>query len=420
MGTVSASILIQLAGFFFAGIIGGLLPGAHMNSLVALIGGAGLLVAVGLSVMQAAHSVTNFIPATFLGAPTESTSLSTLPAHRLFLKGEGYKALYLSLFGAVLGCVGFIAAAIPVYFILPSLSNALASGMGIILSFVIAFSILGDAPGRWLKSTAVFALSGIFGVLVLRGSVPLDDKLFCMLAGAFGIGGLAFAMITDANAESKAKSGGGVCIPEQKIVDAGSVSRIKTTPILIAAACGTISGLVVGVLPATSTSHSVFLTLTLAAPLLAGLGEEAYIIAVGASQTSNFLFSVLTLRLLGKARNGTIVAISESLKTPRGLTDAQVLAITGAFLITILFAILLASLALRPLLGLAQRMNRSFANALVIIALLAVTFLTSGFFGLLVALTSASIGILCVSLEVRRTHVLGMLLIPTLLFYLGL
>jgi len=160
--------------------------------------------------------------------------------------------------------------------------------------------------------------------------------------------------------------------------------------------------------------------LTLAAPLLTSLGEEAYLIAVGASQTSNFLFSVLTLRLLGKARNGTMVAISESLKTPRGLTDAQVLAITGAFLVTIFFAILLAGLALRPLLRIARGVNRSFVNAFVIAALLVVTFLVSGFFGLLVALTSAAIGILCVSLEVRRTHVLGMLLMPTLLFYLGL
>ena len=404
--------------FFLAGLLGGLVPGAHMNSLVLLVGGTGLWVATGLCIMQAAHAISEFIPAIFLGAPSEPTALATLPGHRLLLKGEGAKALYFSLFGAVAGGIGFVILAIPTYFFLPVIENTMISGMAFFLSFIIAYSILGDGGdwGRMLKSTFVFSLSGIFGILVLGGSIAIEHKLFCMLSGAFGVGGLACTLL--ATRENQWRCGR---IPQQTKRTDHLVCTIRTRSLIVPAACGTISGLLVGVIPAISASHSVFLTLALLAPFLGRLGEEAsYIVAVGASQTSNFLFSLLALLLLGKARNGTAHAVGEALRTIGGINTSHVLLLCGAFLATILFAILFVSLISRKLLAIVSKMNHMIVNLTVIVALLAITYIVAGPFGMLVTLTSAALGIFCVSFNVRRTHLLGMLLLPTLLFYLGL
>jgi TctA family transporter len=47
-----------------------------------------------------------------------------------------------------------------------------------------------------------------------------------------------------------------------------------------------------------------------------------------------------------------------------------------------------------------------------------VIFLASGFSGLFVLAISTLTGIYCIELKVRRTNMMGVLLLPTILFYL--
>src|SRR5207249_3978697 len=53
----------------------------------------GLLLSCFLLATAGSHAVFDFIPAVFLGAPTEDTALATLPGHRLLLVGQGAKAV---------------------------------------------------------------------------------------------------------------------------------------------------------------------------------------------------------------------------------------------------------------------------------------------------------------------------------------
>ncbi|HEX9816500.1 MAG TPA: tripartite tricarboxylate transporter permease, partial [Candidatus Thermoplasmatota archaeon] len=95
------------------GCFTGLLPSLHVNTLaVLLLASAPLmnaafqasgfsaqpafLVACLILAISVAHTFVNIIPATYLGAPDESTALSVLPGHQMLLRGTGYRAVQLS------------------------------------------------------------------------------------------------------------------------------------------------------------------------------------------------------------------------------------------------------------------------------------------------------------------------------------
>src|SRR5437879_5055967 len=78
----------------------------------------GLLLSCFLLAAAGSHAVFDFIPAVFLGAPTEDTALATLPGHRLLLVGQGAKAVALAARGALLGTAFAVVALIPLRFLL--------------------------------------------------------------------------------------------------------------------------------------------------------------------------------------------------------------------------------------------------------------------------------------------------------------
>ena len=68
-----------------------------------------------------------------------------------------------------------------------------------------------------------------------------------------------------------------------------------------------------------------------------------------------------------------------------------------------------------------KKMNKikyPLASFITLIVLTAIVFLVSGIFGVVVLIVAALTGIYCVSLGVRRTSMMGCLLLPTIIFYL--
>jgi len=57
-------------------------------------------------------------------------------------------------------------------------------------------------------------------------------------------------------------------------------------------------------------------------------------------------------------------------------------------------------------------------SLIALMILFIIVFLVSGFLGLLILVLSTLTGIYCLSLDVKRTNMMGCLLIPTILFYL--
>ena len=65
-------------------------------------------------------------------------------------------------------------------------------------------------------------------------------------------------------------------------------------------------------------------------------------------------------------------------------------------------------------------MNYRLFSATVLVLILALVYFFTGFFGLLIALVSTATGLLPIYAGVSRTHLMGVLLVPTIMYYLGI
>ncbi|KHO48741.1 MAG: hypothetical protein QJ16_C0004G0001, partial [archaeon GW2011_AR1] len=67
-----------------------------------------------------------------------------------------------------------------------------------------------------------------------------------------------------------------------------------------------------------------------------------------------------------------------------------------------------------------EKINYEKTSYAILVILLIVVFLVSGFMGILILIASTFTGIYCISLNVKRTNMMGSLILPTILFYFGL
>ncbi len=132
-------IYFSLAGSAL-GVVSGIFPGIHVNTLALLLTAAYpsveafllpfiLLLGVDEStlpllisalIMSAAvvHSFVDFVPSVFLGAPDEESVLSMLPGHRLLLSGKGMEAVYCAAQGSLFGSLFSITICVPLCWLL--------------------------------------------------------------------------------------------------------------------------------------------------------------------------------------------------------------------------------------------------------------------------------------------------------------
>jgi len=98
-------IILFLFFGIILGTIAGLIPGLHSNNitkialLAPLFGIEGLVLILAMGIIQ---SFVDFIPSVFFGAPDSDTFEGVLPGHKMFLEGEGFQAINLTVFGGVI------------------------------------------------------------------------------------------------------------------------------------------------------------------------------------------------------------------------------------------------------------------------------------------------------------------------------
>jgi putative membrane protein len=171
-----AIIVFTLIGSL-AGIITGLVPGIHVNSVAymilasqsaiismavwafgwALPDNTQLLIIVSSLVMGnvITHTFLDFIPSVFLGAPEGDTALSLLPGHRMMLAGRGYEAVKYSVIGSLGAVFGALALLIPMRLVIGDPVHAydtFASWMHLLLLGISIFLIMTETAAASFKS----------------------------------------------------------------------------------------------------------------------------------------------------------------------------------------------------------------------------------------------------------------------------
>ena len=439
-------LLFSILGVI-TGVATGLLPGLHVNNIALILLSMSGSIVLSLSFLinygisenfvllllciyiintSLSHTFHDTIPTTFLGAPDEDTALSVLPAHSLLLEGKGFEAVALSAmgsYGAIIICflvllpirsiIGW-----PVYFyetlreimifVLISISILmLATEKGKITDF----GNKGKKPAiiGMLFAVLIFIISGFFGSIILNFSVdsPIglpSPVLFPALAGLFGTPTLLTSLMTKPN------------IPEQK-TDSFLLNSKAKKDSAISVLTGSLGGILVSIIPGITSATGTILAMN-------ARGESdkrQTIVTLSAVNTACAFFVVVVLFIILRARSGAAIAAME-LITIQEWADLMMPTNLVYLLIAMIFGGMLSYFSTIYLGKLwARKFSKVPYQKVVMATIFLVTFLVflfTGLLGLFILVAATLIGLLPVQWGVRRSHCMGVLLIPIIIHFL--
>ncbi len=422
-------VLLFSGGGALLGLVAGLLPGLHSNTIAALLASlapaallglpappetSALWLASAILATAVAETFASFIPATFFGAPDEGTALVTLPGHRLLLEGRGYEAVALS----ALGSLGAVALAFVLLLPFRFLVGPPVEGYGLLrsallplLAAVTALLILTDhdvlRPRSPLWAAAIFLFSGALGLVALDLPTPSPlgfwgSPLLPLLLGLFGLPALLIS------------SAGPPEIPPQRLEE----PTVAPGPAAVSVASGTVWGAIMGLLPGVTSAQA-----TVLAMLTRRRREpEQVVLTLSAVNTANALFVLASYFLILRPRSGAMASISHFLPPEPwgGLAPPPALA---GLLTAVVVAALVGYVAVRwmgrGLAPLLARVSYTTLSRGLLVFLVALTFLFTGWMGLAMLVPATAIGLLPPRLGVRRTHAMGVLLLPVMVWLAG-
>jgi putative membrane protein len=393
-------LLLFLAIGIFLGVIAGLVPGLHPNTIAFLILSISpvlnlnifYLVAV-LIGCEIANAFVGFIPSILLSAPEEGTALATLPGQKFLVMGRGYEAIVLSVYGGI-ASVMIIAILFPAFVIMiPKIYNFIKPVILILLVLTI-LHLFWTSRKKFLPSIAVFSFSAIFGLLIFELPLSGSQVLFPAFCGLFA---LASLLISSNSGE----------IPDQEIdADFEDSSKKKSSFLAVFA------GLSAGILPGVGSSEVTVMTQE-----IAGIKNlKDFMISIGGITAAASIFSIIALWTLGNPRSGTSVALQalsfETTLPTLFLVFFMIVTVAG---ISALLTLILSRIAVRNM----HKVKYSRLAKMIFAALVILVFATTGFIGILVAATGFSIGVFCIKTNARRSLMMGVLIVPTLLILAG-
>jgi putative membrane protein len=386
------------------GIITGLTPGIHVNLIALILSTQVLFLSPYLSLLQICviifacaltHSFIDSIPSIYFGAPDSDQALSVLPGHKLLLEGKGHQAIVFTLIGSYFAYIGGLLLFPFFIYLMKILYPVIKDVTGYLLILVMCYMILKEKGfEKKFLSFFFFVLAGVLGILVLNNN-SLENPLFHLLSGLFGLSILIISLSQTS------------ILPEQidsKEIDIERGVLIKSVLVSI------FVGFIAAFLPGFSSSQAAIV----AKNIVGEIGKRGFLVLVGGINTANFLISLCSLYIIEKARNGAVLAINE-------LT----LNFNLNFLILlVIVSLICASTALILAIGLSKscryfikKVNYKKIVLSIIYFLVLLSFFMDGLIGLVVLITSTSVGILASLKGVGKNHLMGCLILPVIFYF---
>ncbi len=398
-------ILALLMGVII-GTITGVIPSFHTNLLSAILLTLSgffltlttpLALAIFIVALSTTHLFINFIPSILLGAPNEdNTALSVLPGHELLIKGQGYSAIIYSLYGCLIGLILTLVFSPLFYFFLPTIYSYAQRIMPFILILTTCFLIYFEKTNK-IWAIIIFTLSGFLGLATL--TLPLTEPLLPLFTGLFGISSL----ISSLGMKQK--------IPEQKIKSLKQINQTLTKKSMLKTIfASSISSPLCSFLPGLGSGQAA----VIGAEVTGDLNRKEFLILLGAISTIVTSLSFITYFSIQKARTGVAVAIGKLLIL--SLTDIYY--ITGAIILSGVLAFFISMFLAKIFSRIISKINYPLVSCLLILFLVNLNIFFSGIMGLFVLLVSTCLGLLCIYSGVRRTHLMGCLIIPAIILLL--
>ncbi len=396
-------IVIALIAGVLGGTITGLIPGIHVNLVAAMLLSisplllnytSGIVLAVFIISMAVTHTFLDAVPSIFLGAPDSDTVMAVLPGHKLLLEGLGYDAVRLTVIGSLLCLIAGIILTPLFVVIFPLIYNLVKDYIGYLLLCIIIFIILKeDGVKEKAYAALVFAVSGILGLIVFSSSI--NQPLFAMLSGLFGVSTLLVSMFENAS------------FPAQIISE---FVKLKKSDYAVSVFAAILSGSIITIFPGLGSAQAASLS-----SVFFRIKQYSYLVLVGGISTLSFLVSLVTVYTLEKARNGAIITVVEIIKS---INLPELALFSIAALVAGGISAIITLQTAKVFSSVIERMNYKIMALAVVLFILAMTVYFSGLIGVLVLVIGTAIGIIPPLAQCQRSHAMGCILLPVIVMYL--
>lgn len=394
MAETTVLLLPALAGLV-SGVFTGLVPGIHPNTVIFvslplyLSTGTGLrFYAVFISSLSVTHTFHDFLPAIFLSSPDAESALSVINGRSAVEQGKGLEMFYYTVYGALTSLLPVVVISALSLIFLEQIYASLQSVMHYILLFFLFFIILDSRDKFSTLLVTVFA--GTLGILSFESTVNQSFVFIPLFSGLFAVPAVLRSLKDDFH----------ICDQENPSVEISEAFRGG----LLGSLAGFIAGVVPGIGGALSTAFI--------SPLMNESNKD-FMSAMGAVNTTDIIFSIFALHILGKARSGVSVALQFFSKD-----------------LNLSFVLLITFLSIFPAAYIALKISKLYVNILeklpirkvlylVLIVLCCISVYLTGFTGLLILITASLIGETSLRLGNRRAC-MAVLIVPAFLFFSGI
>jgi len=396
-----------------AGTLTGLTPGIHINLIAIMLISISttllkitspLTLIIFITSMAITHTFLDFIPSIFLGAPDEDSVLSILPGHQLLLKGRAYYAVVYTLYGSLASLLIILFFTPLFIYILPIFYPYIQKIMWLILIFVSVYLISTEKQkNKILWAFFIFLLAGFLGIASLN--LNIKEPLLPLLTGLFGASNLIISIRQNTK------------IPLQRTTSLTKI-RISKKSIAKASFATIIASPFTAFLPGLGASQAALIGKQF-------LGKKSdqrqFLFLLGAINTIVMGLSFIAIYSIQKTRTGAAVAISQLIPN---LTISNLLIIILTIFISGISSFFIAITISKQIAKNIHKIHYSKLSIIILIILLIIILFFSDFtftgklLSLLIFLTSSTLGIFTILIGIKRMHLMGCLLVPTILFYL--
>lgn len=399
------------------GTITGMTPGIHVNTAGAILFAVSTILlsfvspeflCVLMVSMSIAHALLEFVPSMLLGVPEEGTALTVLPGHKMVLEGRSKEAIRIVSIGGF-GAIIVTILLLPIFaIVLPPTYELLKPITWILLliaSIYLIYKVTSTLKG-FLWSLLLFILSGILGWIIFQAPLSSGISLMCLFSGLFGISTILFSLNDNST------------IPHQNKFYELDLDSAKIKSIITGGTTGAILGFLPGFGPAQGS------VIAQSASGQSNNDDENttnFLLVISGLNTSDCLFSLIAIYLIGNPRSGIAVYMSYLISE-----------FNLCHLIVFIFASLIAvSLSLALCLKLGDSFSKLMSGidyrklSITVIVLQVILLYIFGLYYqaplpylTLMLITSTAIGLLPHYLDVSKSHLMGILIIPAIIIYM--
>jgi putative membrane protein len=354
------------------------------------------LLIIFILVMSVTHTFIDFIPSLVFGVPSPDTALSVLPGHKLVLEGRGYFALFLSATGSLAGLF-FTILIVPFCFLfLERFYDFYKGGVVFLLVLTIVVLVLLDRDlNKIIWSIIIISFSSGFGFLVLNSKF-IEYPMLVLFTGLFGISTLIFSLMQKTQR-----------LPKQDF----QISLDSKKKFFGAVILGGVASSFCSLTPGIGNSQAGILSTM----FFKKLSSEFFIVVLGAINTINFALSIVTFYLISRSRNGSIFVISQ---ISSAIEFEDLLFYLGIMVLVGIISFFVTLFLGKKIIKIIEKIDMQKVNIFVLVVVILIASFLTNWIGVLAMGVATALGLLCILLEVRRVHLMSVLIVPVIVNFL--